>query len=330
MTESLIYILLPVVLFLINLVIIVVDRRKRRLKPVMKAISDAKNDFDSKAKSFRNQINEVEQTFNFREKQIRELLDTLSAQESELNGYSEDLTKLKTAITGYEKSLQALAKLTEDADSEIEIIKTNTAEMSSIRNEIKTIKEEFTKFVEEVDQLKQKTLESLETTRARVNDDNLSTIRALEEKSEQTFRNFSDSTAECINDQVIKIDDAMRISEEKTSNMLAQVEAKIETAKEIAKTLDESGLHLLSDIGDRAFDQLRIHADIDALTAQKEKLQVQIDAMGKVLTEGKSEQNKEVFEEPKAEEEVFEDEAIEEEEENGIEYTGEDEEIIFD
>lgn len=369
--------ILPIGFFLITLIIILTDRKDRRVSNVKRRVHDAVTEVDNKMNIFRNQLAEVEKELTGQENRAKALIQTIQSQLRETETYSDDLGRLRVAMKNYENVLDALAQLTEDADFKASQVKENAEKLVEFNSKVDELKNGFDILVNQITSSEETVLSDIKSANSQSKAEVDSILEKIQVESAQSLEDFKISAEGCINSQIEKIDYQMKKSEESSNDCIERMETRIKTLEEAARKFDESALHLLNDMGDKAYTQIQLNAELESLYAERDKLKIQLESLGQQIAERQNvnsemeevsrlqadrlasiktnirqleaqrkqaefEANelkeREPVEEAEPEEEIEDDipedysemQDEEEETDSQIEYTGEEEEIVFD
>lgn len=294
MTEFIPYIL-PVVFFFITLLIILSDRKDRKISNVKRLVDDAKLEVDDKMKAFRSQLIDLETSFNQQESHAKTLIQTISSQLRDVQTYSDDLGRVRVAMKTYENSLGALAKLTEDADKACAEVKSNAELLDKFNERVTQLRDDFDSLIAKLTAYEEKTVSNIKETSTAASEEMHRVLEQLKQEESQTADDFKTSADECINENIKNLDYTMKKAEESVAECVEKINSRIQALDETVRTFDSSALHLLNDMGDKSYNQVKLNAELEALTAQREKLAVQLESLNLQIAERQSE-NREIEE----------------------------------
>lgn len=294
MTEFIPYIL-PVVFFFITLLIILSDRKDRKISNVKRLVEDAKLEVDDKMKVFRTQLIDLETNFNQQESHAKTLIQTISSQLRDVQTYSEDLGRVRVAMKTYENSLGALAKLTEDADKACAEVRANAELIDKFNERVTQLRDDFDSLIAKLTAYEEKTVSNIKQTSTSASEEMQRILEELKQEEAHTITDFKTSADECIDENIKNLDYTMKKAEESVADCIGKINSRIQALDETVRTFDSSALHLLNDMGDRSYNQVKLNAELEALTAQREKLTVQLESLNLQIAERQSE-NREIEE----------------------------------
>ncbi len=266
MLEQMTFILLPIVLFIINLVVTLIlresDSRKRGLSGVKKLTEQYKAEIDNDLENFRSEVGELENKVAAKDKQLRAIIDDIDKELAKLNSYQDDMANLRQCMDTYRDALAGLAKLTNDADAKTDIIEADVQRLEEVRNMVNTFRldmkdaDEHLKLHENtVIQLQKDTVSQLETF-----------INSYREEAEKMLADTKDS--------VFRYYDAL--------------EEKIGAVKKATEDMQKAGVVLMDSIGDRLNDQHILATQISELRTTRNELASTISDLEKQVQEKKS------------------------------------------
>ena len=250
MTDEMIYIILPIVLFIINLIIVLILRKadsiKHGLTNIRRLTDSYRNEIENKTNAFHTELEDIEGRFSKAETELRTLLSTVGTEISNIKTYNEDLSSLRQSMDSYREALAALAKLTNTADTKVSQIEEDVLRLENVENKIKSFQLEM-KDAEEY-------LNHHESTVIQLQKDAVSQL----ENSIAGFKVHSDKILKESKDTILLYNN--------------ELEHKAEALHKASLEIDASSEKMLSIMGDRARDQQMLAQQISNLTQTREDL----------------------------------------------------------
>lgn len=266
MFEQMTIYILPIVLFIINLVIILAirenDSRKRGLTGVKKLTDQFKSEIGKQVDDFRNEVAELDHKVAEKDKQLRGLIQTVGSEIEKLNTYQDDMANLRHCMDTYREALAGLAKLTNDADSKITMVENDVQRLEEVRNMI----DSFRLDMKDADEH----LKVHESTVIQLQKDTVSEL-------EMSVNNFRE--------------EAEKVLAETKTNVLGYCDAleeKVEATKTATGELHNEALALMEGLGDRLNDHHVLATQIAELTKTRNELAATLDVLEKQVAEKKS------------------------------------------
>lgn len=266
MLEQMTLILLPIVLFIINLVVTLIlresDSRKRGITGVKRLTEQYKSEIEKHIESFRNEVTEIENTISEKDKQLHNLIDTVNGEMIKLGSYQEDMANLRQSMDTYRDALAGLAKLTTDADSKIGLVETDIKRLE----DVKTMIDSFRLDMKDADEH----LKAHENTVIQMQKDSENNLEQTIDK----FKGEADNVLNSAKAKVLKYYDAL--------------EEKLKATQKAAEDLHHESVTLLSGLGDRMSEQHVLATQIAQLTKTRNELASNVTSLERQIAEKKS------------------------------------------
>lgn len=266
MTDEMLYIVLPIVLFLINLIITLILRKtdniKRGLTNIRRLTDNYRNEIDNKTSAFHSVLGEIEERFSKQESEVQSLLTTAGNEINNIKSYNEDLASLRQSMDSYRSALAGLNNLTTSADTKISQIEKDVEKLELVENKIKSFQIDI-KDAEEY-------LAHHENTIIQLQKD---TVKQLED-SVSSFK--------------IQADKILKESKDVILLYNNELEAKAEALHKASLEIDSSSEKMLSVIGDRSREQQVLSNQINNLTQTRDELNRKIREINLEIEEKKA------------------------------------------
>ena len=264
--DQMLVILLPVVLFFINLMIIIVlresDNRKKGITNIKKLTDRYKTELENHSNDFRSEVADIENRIAKNDSQLKELIQTATAEINNIKTYCDDMATLRHSMDTYREALAGLAKLTTDADTKIAQVENDLQRLESVKNMIDTFKLDMKDADEH--------LKQHENTVIQLQKDTISQL----EDSLSAFKIQAEKTLEETKTTVIQYNEAL--------------EEKVDSAKAVTNKLQESSIELLDSLGDRSADQKLLADQIEELTRSRNELSKDLSELNRQVEEKRS------------------------------------------
>lgn len=266
MLEQMTLILLPIVLFIINLVVTLIlresDNRKRGITGVKKLTGQYKSEIEKQLEDFRSEVAELEDKVTEKDRQLHSLIDDINREITKLESYQDDMANLRQCMDTYREALAGLAKLTNDADSKINLIEADVQRLEEVRNMV----DSFRLDMKDADEH----LRLHENTVIQMQKDTMAHL----ETSVTDFRNEVDGVLDNSKSTILKYYDAL--------------EEKLTATRKATEDLHREGVAMLNGLGDRLNDQHILAEEIAQLTRTRNELKAAVGSLEKDVEEKKS------------------------------------------
>lgn len=261
--DQMVVIILPIVLFIINLIIILVfrasDSKKRGLTNVRKLTDQYKNEIESRSNAFEVKVEEIERRFGRQDQQLKDLMNTANSELESIKNYNDDMSNLRHSMDTYREALAGLAKLTTDADSKISQIEKDVLRLENVQNII----DSFRLDMNDADAH----LKQYETSVIQLQNQTVGQL----ENSIKSFKVDAEKTLEETKAAVFSFNSAL--------------DEKIEATKMVTGQLHTSSVEILQNIGDRLADQHTLSKQIVELSKAKEELSRNLEILNQQIDE---------------------------------------------
>lgn len=143
MTSSILS-LLPIFLFVLNLILLFIlrakDKQESKLPMVKKMAQQTMEDIERIDAQFKQDAAEMEVKISEKQNEVKELIQTITKQIKELDSYTEDMVRLRSSMNTYQEALAGLAKLTSEADEKIKSVESDANRLSEVKRMIEGFK----------------------------------------------------------------------------------------------------------------------------------------------------------------------------------------------
>ncbi len=260
---------LPVVLFVITLIIIFglrgSDKNTRSLANTKRLVEQIQTDVEKADSNFKQEIAEIEVQIGQKEDQVRSLIQTSTAHIKTLDSYNDDFSSLGASMQSYRMALAGLQKLTDSTRDDVESVKAEVARLEEVRAMIESFRADMQEAEKELTEHERKVI-----TLERDTTDNLRGLASdLKAEGVQNLDAFRNDIEIQVDGRIEQVEGALSRMTASVQSYMNELDQRISATRDATESLNERSLAILSNMGDRAKEQMLLSAQLEELEERK-------------------------------------------------------------
>ena len=337
---------LSIALFFITLIIIFAlrrsDQNSRKLANVKKLVDQIQAQTEKADSNFKQELAEIEVQIGAKEDNLRNLIQTCTTQINTLDSYYDDFSKLGSAMQTYRVALQGVQKLTDSTRESVESVQADVDRLEEVRQLIESFRMDMQEAENQLIEHEKAVITLERESLAKVEE----AVNTAKQEANAVITSFR-------NDMAIFVDGHVEQIETSVNRLNTAMQSNITELREATDSLGDRSLDILQNMGNRTNDQLLLSEQLAELENRRVDLQEKLEVLDELIRQ-KEETLRTPAPEPAPEPEPEPEPELEnqfeiqdmdfdlaepepepapepepEKKREKVEYTGEDEEIIF-